>query len=229
MSKAAATLRITAINAQTADIALFTMMPAVRGEQFPAPAQPGQVAILQVGAEAAYFACAHAPHETDWQFLVKRGRGASGQLFASGIGSEITLQKIVGRGFDVAAQRGRDLVFVAMGTGVAPLRSALRHVLRERDAYGRLIFLYGARTNAELCFADEAEAMRRSRVEIVVTVTESDTPTNERRYVQHLLDRFLPQMPQPTALICGSPAMMEDTRARLLAHAVAPEAILTNY
>jgi NAD(P)H-flavin reductase len=101
--------------------------------------------------------------------------------------------------------------------------------LRERENYGRLIFLYGVRTNAELCFADEAEAMRRSGVEIVVTVTEPETPTNERRYVQHLLDRFLPQMPLPTALICGSPAMMEDTRARLLAHAVAPEAILTNY
>ncbi len=232
MSDAAAMLRITGIKTQTVDIALFTMRLSVLGEAFAAPTQPGQVAILQVGAEApAYFALAHAPHETDWQFLVKRGRGASGELFKQKVGAEIGLQKIVGRGFNVTAQRGRDLVFVAMGTGVAPLRSAWRHILTERENYGRLILLYGARTNAELCFADEIEMLRAAGVEISMTVSnpENGLPTNGRGYAQHLLDDFLPQLRQPVALICGSPAMMEDTRARLLAHALASEAILTNY
>jgi NAD(P)H-flavin reductase len=229
MSETMARLRITDIKPQTADITLFTMRLADAGEDFAAPAQPGRVAVLRFGEEApAYFACAHAPHETEWQFLVKRGRGTSGALLEQGVGAEVTLQKIVGRGFDVDAQRGRDLLFVAMGTGVAPLRSALRCVLRERADYGRLVLLQGGRSGEELCFADEHEAWQAAGVEVKMAFTRP-VASRGRGYAQDLLATVVPDLQRPVALICGSNAMLEDTRAILLAHHLAPESILTNY
>src|ERR1043165_3304975 len=95
---------------------------------------PGQVAILRVeGEEPAYFAFAGAPADRDLEVLVKQKAGASRVIYDMRVGDEIELLEVCGRGFRLDEMKGRDLVFVAMGTGVAPLRSALRHVLKRKD------------------------------------------------------------------------------------------------
>src|SRR5688572_5458899 len=113
---------------------------------------PGQVAILGVGEEQpAYFAFAGAPDDPDLEVLVKQRLGASKVLYDLREGDEIKLLGIAGRGFSLAEEKHRDLVFVGMGTGVAPLRSALRHVLNHRKDFGQLVVLYGARTPEDFC------------------------------------------------------------------------------
>jgi NAD(P)H-flavin reductase len=98
---------------------------------------PGQVAVLRAGdAGSSYFAFAGAPEDDELEFLVKQGGGASAVLFEMRAGERVELLKVVGQGFPLAEQKGKDLVFVAMGTGVAPLRSALRHVLKHKGVYG---------------------------------------------------------------------------------------------
>src|SRR5690349_22038577 len=92
---------------------------------------PGQVAILRVeGEEPAYFAFAGAPDDQDLEVLVKKKIGASSVIYDMCVGERIELVGIAGHGFKIDEMKERDLVFVAMGTGVAPLRSALRHVLK---------------------------------------------------------------------------------------------------
>src|ERR1043166_7607869 len=108
---------------------------------------PGQVAMLRVeGEEPAYFAFAGAPEDRDLEVLVKQKVGASSVIYEMCDGDKIELVGIAGHGFKLDAMSGRDLVLVAMGTGVAPLRSALRHVLKRKDKFGQLVVLYGART-----------------------------------------------------------------------------------
>ena len=98
---------------------------------------PGQVAILRVeGEEPAYFAFAGAPDDRDLEVLVKQKVGASSVIYDMCVGDKIELVGVAGHGFKINEMRGRDLVFVAMGTGVAPLRSALRHVLKRKDEFG---------------------------------------------------------------------------------------------
>jgi sulfhydrogenase subunit gamma (sulfur reductase) len=116
---------------------------------------PGQVAILRVeGEEPAYFAFASAPDDRDLEVLVKQKIGASSVIYDMCVGNEIELVGIAGHGFKLDEMKGRDLVFVAMGTGVAPLRSALRHVLNHKDEFGQLVVLYGARTPDDFCYRD---------------------------------------------------------------------------
>ena len=194
--------------------------------------KPGQVAILRVdGEDPAYFAFAGAPGDRDLEVLVKQKAGASRIIYRMGVGSEIELVGIAGTGFKLDEMTGRDLVFVAMGTGVAPLRSALRHVLKRRKDFGKLVVLYGARTPDDFCYRDETDAWDAGGVELRQVISRPDGhdwsgPTG---YVQSLLDHVLPDLSAPVALICGSREMIEQTRDRLSKMGFEPEHILTNY
>ena len=193
---------------------------------------PGQVAMLRAKSEdPAYFAFASAPDDPDLEVLVKQKAGASAVIYDMTAGEEIELLGIAGHGFKLDEIKGRDLVFVAMGTGVAPLRSALRHVLKRLDDFGQLVVLYGARTPDDFCYRDETEDWKDSGVELRQVISRPDGhdwsgPTG---YVQSLLDHVLPNLSSPVALICGSREMIEQTRERLGKMGFKPEEILTNY
>jgi len=193
---------------------------------------PGQVAVLRVeGEEPAYFAFAGAPEDRDLEVLVKQKAGASAVIYNMCVGDQIELGGVVGHGFNLDAMKGRDLVFVAMGTGVAPLRSALRHVLKRKAEFGQLVVLYGARTPDDFCYRDETEDWSAHGVELRQVISRPDGhdwsgPTG---YVQSLLDNVLPDLSSPVALICGSREMIEQTRDRLGKMGFQPDEILTNY
>jgi NAD(P)H-flavin reductase len=225
-------LIITRVRRQGPDIRSFELISEDAGGSHDVPFIPGQVAVLRVGGEEpAYFAFAGAPADRELEILVKRTIGASAALFDMREGERVDLLSVVGHGFDLDSQRGRDLVFVAMGTGVAPLRSALRHVLKRRDDFGQLVVLYGARTPDDFCYRDETQSWEDAGVELRQVISRPDGhdwsgPTG---YVQTLLDHVLPDLKSPVALVCGSREMIEQTRDRLQQMGFAPEAILTNY
>lgn len=193
---------------------------------------PGQVAVLRVNQEEpAYFAFASAPEDRELEILVKRTAGASVAIFDMKEGEQLDLLSVTGHGFDLPREKGRDLVFVAMGTGVAPLRSALRYVLRRQEDFGQLVVLYGARTPDDFCYRDETESWEAAGVELRQVISRPDGhdwsgPTG---YVQSLLDHVLPDLKSPVALVCGSREMIGQTRDRLERMGFAREAILTNY
>ncbi len=194
----------------------------------------GQVAVLEMDGKSAYVAFASSPEDDEIEFLVKRGEnpGVTSSLFDPLIEKNIVIKDVVGRGFAVEEHKGCDLVFVAMGTGLAPLRSALRQVFHERKAYGRLIVLYGVRTVDDFCFAQE---MTTEWSELGIELRQVISQPGESEwsgstgYVQSLLDNLIPTLQQPIALVCGSKEMIEQTRERLLSLGFAPEKILTNY
>jgi sulfhydrogenase subunit gamma (sulfur reductase) len=193
---------------------------------------PGQVAVLEVAGEApAYFAFAGAPEDPDLEVLVKQKIGASNVIFDMKAGERINLLNVIGHGFGLDDHQHKDIVFVAMGTGVAPLRSALRHVLKRKENFGQLVVLYGARTPDDFCYRDETQAWEDAGVELRQVISRPDGhdwsgPTG---YVQSLLDNVLPSLSSPIALICGSKEMIGQTRDRLGKMGFAPGEILTNY
>lgn len=193
---------------------------------------PGQVAMLRVkDQDPAYFAFASAPEDRDLEVLVKQKAGASNVIYDMCVGEEIELVGVAGHGFRIDEMKGRDLVFVAMGTGVAPLRSALRHVLKRKGEFGRLMVLYGARTPDDFCYRDETELWGNAGVELRQVISRPDGhdwsgPTG---YVQSLLDHVLPNLSSPVALICGSREMIEQTRERLGKMGFKADEILTNF
>jgi sulfhydrogenase subunit gamma (sulfur reductase) len=194
--------------------------------------KPGQVAVLRVGDEKpSYFAFASAPEDNELEFLIKRNEGVSAAIYDMQEGDHVELVDVVGAGYALEDHKGKDLVFVAMGTGVAPLRSALRQVLKHKDEYGQLVVLYGARTPMHFCYSEEAEGWEDAGVELrrVVSRPDGHDWSGSTGYVQSLLDHVLHDLESPVALICGSREMIGQTRDRLQQMGFAPDHILTNY
>ena len=191
----------------------------------------GQVAVLQVKDEQGYFAFASAPDDPELEILVKQKVGASRLIFDMKEGEKVELLGITGHGFPLDHYKNRDLVFVAMGTGVAPLRSALRHVLRRRKEFGELVVLYGAQTPEDFCYSYEIDHWADEGVELrqVISRPAGHDWSGPTGYVQSLLDHVLPSLTSPVALICGSKEMIEETRETLVKMGFKQEEILTNY
>ena len=225
-------LVITRVRDQARAIRSFDLMPESASGHHGVAFVSGQVAVLSVPNEPpAYFAFAGAPEDAELEVLVKQKAGASNVIFDLNVGERIELVEVAGHGFALDEQKGKDLVFVAMGTGVAPLRSALRHVLKRKNEFGQLVVLYGARTPDDFCFRDETQGWEDAGVELRQVISRPDGhdwsgPTG---YVQSLLDHVLPDLKSPIALICGSLEMMEQTRGRLGQMGFKPDEILTNY
>jgi sulfhydrogenase subunit gamma (sulfur reductase) len=228
----ARSLVITRVGKQARNIRSFDMLPEGANNEHGVSFVPGQVAVLRVATgEQAYFAFSSAPEDAELEFLVKQGFGVSGAIYEMKEGARVELVEIVGHGFALDEHKGKDLVFVAMGTGVAPLRSALRHVLKHAREFGQLVVLYGARTPDDFCYTDEVEDWEGAGVELrrVISRPDGHDWSGQTGYVQSLLDHVLPDLASPVALICGSREMIEQTHLRLAQMGFQPEAILTNY
>ncbi|HJR07767.1 MAG TPA: hypothetical protein VJ842_10940 [Pyrinomonadaceae bacterium] len=227
-------LVITDVREEGREIRSFDMRPEAEGAASRVEFLPGQVASLRAaGTERSfYYAFASAPEDEELEFLVKRAGGDGGQmLYDLRAGDGVELTGIVGHGFPLDAHKGKDLVLVAMGTGVAPLRSTLRHALRRPDDFGQIVVLYGARTPDDFCYRDETETWKAAGVELRQVISKPDGYewAGSTGYVQSLLEHVLPSLTEPVAFVCGSPEMISHTRDRLQEMGLPPEAILTNY
>ena len=96
-------------------------------------------------------------------------------LHAAPPGSLIGVRGPFGTSWDVASAAGRDIVIVAGGIGLAPLRPVVLTALADRSRYGRIVLLVGARTPGDLLYIDEMERWRRDGVEVVITVDRADS------------------------------------------------------
>lgn len=124
--------------------------------------------------------------------------------------SVIGLRGPFGRPWPVAESEGKDVIVVAGGLGLAPLRPALRAFLAARERYRRLVFLYGARTPADLLFAREV-ARWRARLDIEVAVTVDAAPPGWRGDVGVVTTLYRHLAVDPAAavaLVCGPELMM---------------------
>src|SRR5450631_906731 len=85
-----------------------------------------------------------------------------------------------GTGWDVGQGEGGDVVLVAGGIGLAPLRPAMLEVLRHRQRYGRVVLLYGSRSPEDRLFTDELKRWANLGVEVLVTVDYGTSAWNGR-------------------------------------------------
>jgi len=136
--------------------------------------------------------------------------GVTRALEALRRGHTVGVRGPFGTSWPVGAAEGGDVVMVAGGIGLAPLRPAILHVLANREQYGRIALLFGARTPADLLFPKELEAWRgRLDVDCEVTVDRGGAgwygPVG---VVTSLLSKVHFDPARTTAFVCGPDVMM---------------------
>jgi NAD(P)H-flavin reductase len=135
-----------------------------------------------------------------------------------------------GSGWPVDEAAGCDVLVIAGGIGFAPLRPALYHLIRERERYGRVALLYGARSPNDLLYRKELDVWRRAPdLQVRVTVDRAGHDwIGDVGIVTKLLPKIRVDPVDTVAMICGPEVMIRITAASLEDMGVAPERIFVS-
>ncbi len=125
-----------------------------------------------------------------------------------------------GRGWPIEDARGRNILVVAGGIGLAPLRGFLHQVWKNRQDFGKMVILYGARTPNDFLFKQELLAWRKKpNIQLLLTVDEVPPPIRWKEnqgVVTTLFDKMDISPHNTLALICGPEIMMRFVAVGLL-------------
>ena len=217
--------RIVGRRQDTADVFTWTVEPL--GE--PAPTfLPGQFNMLYAyGIGEVPVSISSDPAGGPLLHTIRAVGSVTRPMAALPVGTVIGLRGPYGSAWPLAGAEGRDLVIVAGGLGLAPLRPVVLGALARRAQFGRLCVLYGTRGPADVLLADQLAAWRaRGDVELRVTVDRA-TPdwTGEVGVVTRLIARAGFDPARTTAFVCGPEIMMRFAGEALLQRGVAPGCI----
>lgn len=152
---------------------------------------------------------------------------ATGALTRLRPGERVGVRGPFGRGWPLPSLRGADVVVVAGGLGLAPLRPAVHELLRDRARYGRVSLLVGARTPADLLFHRELKSWRaRFDLDVEVTVDAAGPAwRGDVGVVTTLFGRLGVDPGEAAALVCGPEVMMRFAVAGLVQRGFDPARI----
>jgi NAD(P)H-flavin reductase len=148
-------------------------------------------------------------------------------LVAARRGEPVGLRGPFGSRWPVELAAGHDLLIVAGGIGLAPLRPVLYHVLRERSGYGRVALLYGARSPQELLFRRELDGWRRTpglQVRVAVDLAGPDWE-GDVGFVTGQFQKVRFDPLEAVAMICGPELMIRAAAQSLETLGVEPDRI----
>lgn len=173
---------------------------------------PGQFVELTVfGVGEAPFSIPSSPNEKDFFELCIRNIGSvSGALHRLPVGSKVGIRGPFGNGiFPYDKMMGHNIVIIAGGLGMAPVRSLLKCILEDRASYKDLTLIYGCVEPQSFLYRDEiAEMKKRGDIEVQLTVDRPDENWKESVGVCTNLIPGLKYDPEDTyVVVCGPPVM----------------------
>ena len=188
--------------------------------------QPGQFSMLWVfGVGELPISISGDPALQDRLVYTVRSVGqATHSLVNQRVGDSVGVRGPFGTGWPVEAARGRDVVVVAGGIGLAPLRPVIYQVLQNRKDYGRLVILYGTRSPRDLLYRKEMATWARNReTQALVTVDYGGLSWRGHVGVVTTLFKYARLNPaRSLAMVCGPEIMMRFVTRELETQGLGP-------
>ena len=209
---------VTNIRTDTPDVKTFRVESPEGGVMF--KHMPGQCAFLSMpGVGEALFSITSSPTQTNYmEFSIKRCGCVTEWLHAMEVGQQITVRGPYGNGFPVeTALKGKDLLFIAGGIGLAPLRSVINYCRDNRANYGTIDIIYGSRSKEDLVDYEEIvnEWMKEDGINVHLTIDrEQDNWDGHVGFVPNYVKEVNPDLSK-TVLMCGPPIMIKFTLGAL--------------
>ena len=211
---------VTKITDQTPDVKTFRVEAPEGGKLF--EHLPGQCAMLSVpGISEAMISITSSPTNKEYmEFSVKKCGCLTEWLHAMEEGQMITVRGPYGRHFPVDDElAGKNLVFVAGGIGLAPLRSVINYVRDNREKYGRVDIIYGSRSKDDLVYYDEivSEWMNEPDFHVHLTIDrEQEGWDGHVGFVPNYIAEVGLNPVNTCALMCGPPIMIKFSLPNLV-------------
>jgi NAD(P)H-flavin reductase len=217
--------RVDRVYQELADTVTLELAPTAG----PRPAfLPGQFNMLYVfGVGEVAVSISGATDAPNFVHTVRSVGAVSAAICRLEVGAFIGVRGPFGTGWPIDTAEGADVLVVAGGLGLAPLRPAIHHLLANRARFGRLVILFGSRNPQGILYREQLERWRqRPDVEIAVTVDHADVDWHGNVGVVPALIRRARYDPQDAvALVCGPEVMMRFAVNALREAQVAPERI----
>ena len=203
---------VTDVRVDTPDVKTFRVNAPEGGKCF--EHMPGQCAMLSIpGVGEAMFSITSSPTNKEYQeFSIKRCGVLTEHLHSMNVGDQIMVRGPYGNNFPVDTElKGKNLLFIAGGIGLAPLRSVINYCLDNRDDYGTIDILYGSRSADDLVQRKEIEEvwMKTPGVNVYLTI---DRPQEGWDGHVGFVPNYLKEIGFDTnkvALLCGPPIMIK--------------------
>jgi NAD(P)H-flavin reductase len=193
--------------------------------------QQGQfISVPGDNGKSSYFAVASSPACADrFEILVKNMNPLTERLFQKKVGDTVALQGPLGKGFPLEPYTGMNLLFVGVGTAIAPLRSTLLAALDRRSDFNRIELYFGTLTPNHIYFGEEMARWHEKGATVHITVTYPDeTWDSHSGFVQEILRQCPDPLHQTVVYLCGMKEMVEDTIGVLKGRMVPESLILQN-
>ncbi|WP_353893986.1 FAD/NAD(P)-binding protein [Proteinivorax hydrogeniformans] len=173
---------------------------------------PGQCAMLSLfGVGEAIFSISSPPKRDYLDFSIKKTGKVTDILHQIEEGQQLGIRGPYGNHFPFEEIKGKDLLFIGGGIGLAPLRSLIKYALDNRDDYGNLQLIYGSRTPEDLIFERDIYKNWPSdtfKVNLAVDV-ESPGWDGFVGFVPQYLEELAPDPKNTVAITCGPPIMIK--------------------
>ena len=221
---------ITDIRTETPDVQTFRVNAPGGGKLF--EHMPGQCAMICApGVGEAMFSITSSPTNREYQeFSIKRCGVLTEHLHSLQVGDEILVRGPYGNNFPVEEDlKGKNLLFIAGGIALAPLRSVINYVLDNRDNYGEIDILYGSRSADDLVQRKEIEEVwsKIPGVNVHLTIDrEQEGWDGHVGFVPSYL-KELAFDTNRTAILCGPPIMIKFCLQNLKEMGFAMEQVYT--
>ena len=183
---------------------------------------PGQfVQVSLLGWGEAPISVASSPTRGDFfEMGVRRAGSLTGALHQLGAGAAIGIRGPFGRPFDLSRLRGRDLLLISGGCGLAPMRSLIQYCEDRPEEFGLITILYGAKSPADTLFKDELAAWEASArfacSRTVDSVTGGDCYSGNVGLITALVPPLDVDADRTVAVIVGPPVMYRPVIAELV-------------
>ena len=221
---------ITDIRIDTPDVKTFRVL--THDGKKPFIHRPGQCAMLSIpGVGEAMFSITSSPTNEEYmEFSIKRCGCFTEVLHSVEVGQEVTIRGPYGNEFPVDTEfAGKDLLFIAGGIALAPLRSVINYVRHYKDRYGKIDIVYGARSKEDLVDYNEIidEWMHDEGVTVHLTIDrEQPNWDGHVGFVPNFV-KELGFTTDKTVILCGPPIMIKFTLAGLMEMGFSKEQIYT--
>lgn len=191
------------------------------GESELSECKPGQFVQMWIpGVGEAPISVCSGSIDGSLELCIRRTGRVTNALYQLAEGEWVGLRGPYGTGFPVDFYEGKDLVIIAGGLGVAPIRSLWQHILMHREKFGKLILVYGMRHSIDLLFKNEFKNLLRRR-DMEVYIAAEDVVGPELPTVSFQIGRVTDMLnqaaitPEFQAAICGPPIMYKYAVAEL--------------
>ncbi len=170
-----------------------------------------------------------SPENDRFHLTVRKVGSVTNALHELKPGGKLGIRGPFGNGFPFEEIKGKNIIYVAGGIGLIPLRSSIVHVLQHKKEFGRVLMLHGARTPDDLMYKDNLKEWQSfDGFETYITVDVAAPGwTGEVGFVHTLFDKANLPIENTVAFVCGPPVMFNTVIGELMKRGLSDDCIIS--